>query len=290
MKHLKFNKTICGVDFLLNVIDFQSVMASDLTSEVQSADFFQVFFIKHADGYLNLNDQKIDLESNSLVFISQHQQHSWHVDFSTFEGQVLVFQDAFLNAFFSDQFFTFRLLYFYQTKYPLNLQVESDVLDTHLLKLKEIKKELVTSKSDSVHLIRSVLYYILIALNRMYANHNSMDLAISLDNTAYHFRQLVERHIYTFQRIEDYTQMMKVSRVTLNKAVKAQFNVTATDFIKSRLLFEIKMKLIHTSKTVSEIANLFHFSEPNHLSRFFKQKEGLTPIEFRGNYQNGIPS
>lgn len=290
MKQVKFNKTICGVDFLMNVIDFKTVTGEELTTEIQSADFFQVFFIKKAKGTLLLNGEDIELQSNSILFISQHQLHAWDVDFTSFEGQLLVFQDEFLNAFFSDQFFTFRLLYFYQTKYPLHIEISPEVMDVYLEKLKEIKQELVKPKSDSVHLIRSILYYILIALNREYAKSNQIELAISLDNTAYQFRQLIEQHIKQYQRIEDYTSLMKVSRITLNKVVKAQFNVTATEFIKQRLLFEIKMKLIYTSNTVAEIARAFQFSEPTHMSRFFKQKEGITPLEFRADYQNGSTS
>lgn len=287
MKQMKFNKTICGVDFLLNVIDFQSVHVSNISSETITADFFQVFFIKNAKGYLKLNDEHLELKPNSIVFISQHQNHSWHVDYSTFEGQILIFQDAFLNTFFSDQYFTFRLLYFYQTTYPLQIMVDPTFFNNNMLKLSEIKKELNTPKMDSVHLIRSILYYVLIALNRKYTELNHIELAIGLDNAAYKFRQLVEENIHTHQRVEDYTVLMKMSRITLNKVVKNQFNITATEFIKSRLLFEIKMKLIHTDHTVLEIADEFCFSEPNHLSRFFKSKEGLTPMAYRENYQNG---
>jgi AraC family transcriptional activator of pobA len=110
--------------------------------------------------------------------------------------------------------------------------------------------------------------------------------AISINNSAYKFRKLVEKNIYTKQRVDDYAYMMSMSRVAINKAVKAQFNTTATDFIKDRLLFEIKMKLIHTTKTISEIAIELNFNEINHLSRFFRTKTGQTPNEFRLSYQN----
>lgn len=281
MKYIKFNKTICGVDFLLNVIDLQCDIKVDEPGETQSADFFQVYFIKNADGYLKLNDRTIELKPDSLIFISQNQHHSWHGGYSKMEGQVLVFQDEFLNDFFSDQYFIFRLLYFYQTNYPLVLNVETDFLNDYLLKLKEIKRELVNPRNDSVHIIRSLLYYILITTNRNYSDTNQLGEAIALDNTAYQFRKLVERHIYTNQRVEDYSDMMKISRISLNKAVKSQFNVTATEFIKSRILFEIQMRLIHTAKTVAEIAYELNFSEANHMSRFFKQKTGKSPIEYR---------
>lgn len=290
MEYLEFNKTICGVNLHLNAIDFQSECPFELTNATVSADFFQIFFLKKAEGFLQLNDEKIALKPNSIIFISKHQHHSWHADVATFEGQLLLFQDNFLNDFFSDQYFIFRLLYFYQTEFPLAIEVAPSYMDDNLLKLREIKHELVHPKSDSVHIIRSLLYYILISLNRNYFEINRFNEAISLDNTAYQFRKLVEKHIHTYQRVEDYAGMMKISRISLNKAVKAQFNVTVTDFIKSRLLFEVKMKLIHTSKTISEIADELHFSESNHLSRFFKLKTGQSPKEYRIDYQNGIYS
>ena len=59
------------------------------------------------------------------------------------------------------------------------------------------------------------------------------------------------------------------------------------DFLKQRLLFEIKNYLIHSEKNVSEIANELHFSEPSHLMRFFKTQTGMTTSEFLADYQNG---
>lgn len=287
MKYVKFNKTICGVDFLLNVLDINCQGLAEFPSETQSADFFQIFFIKQATGFLKLNDKIIKVQPNTIIFISKYQRHSWHVDFENLEGKILVFQDEFLNAFFSDQYFIFRLLYFYQTQHPLIISVSETYLDENISKLNEIKKELVAPQNDSVHLIRSLLYYTLIALNRHYSTINQLGNAIALDNTAYQFRKLVEQNLHSKQRIEDYTELMNISRISLNKAVKAQFYMTATDFIKSRLLFEIKMQLIHTAKTVAEISYEFEFAEANHLSRFFKQRTGQSPSEYRLAYQNG---
>lgn len=281
MNHITFNKTLCGVHLHLNVLALQAENKVKLNSEIGTADFFQIFFLKKANGFLKLNGCKIKLRPNTVVFISKNQHHSWEVDFQNFEGQLLLFQDEFLNDFFSDQYFIFRLLYFYQTELPLFLDCSSALMNEYLDKLREIKIELVDAKTDSAHIIRSLLYYILIQLNRKYSNFNAIKSAISSDNQAYQFRKLVEDQIHNLQRVDDYADLMNISRISLNKVVKHQFNVTATEFIKSRLLFEVKMNLIHTDKTVAEIANLFNFSEANHLTRFFKQKTGLSPIKFR---------
>lgn len=287
MKYLKFNKTLCGVDFLLNVIEINEENANVAPQAVRAADFFQIVFVKNGKGTLLLNNQRITCTKGSVLFLSQHQKHQWISNEEHFKTQVLVFQEDFLNEYFSDKYFTFRLLYFYQTQFPLHLQLSQQLFDELLTKLNEIKIELCNTKSDSVHLIRSVLYYVLIVLNREYATNNNIKTAIALNNVAYQFRKLVEEHICAKQRIEDYTELMKISRISLNKAVKEQFNVTASDFIKARLLQEVKALLIFSNLSVAEIANTLHFSEPNHLTRFFKAREGQNPTQFKMDYQNG---
>ncbi|PWJ42945.1 AraC family transcriptional regulator [Sediminitomix flava] len=285
MEHVKFNKTICGVDFLLNILDVNAELK--LPDSVQTADFFQIIIVKKGNGELILNGKKISLEDNLIVFISANQRYQWNVDLSTFEASFIVFQEDFLNDFFSDNYFTYRLLYFYQTELPLVLKVANSSMEEYLMKLDEIKAELPKPKSDSAHLIRSILYYLLIILNRRYAETYTVTTTISNDNAAYQFRKLVEKHIRVSQRVEEYARQMEVSRITLNKLIKEQFNVTPTAFIKSRLLFELKQDLLYSSKTVDELAEDFSFSEANHLSRFFKNMTGQSPTAFRLAYQNG---
>ncbi|HAS45966.1 MAG TPA: AraC family transcriptional regulator [Microscillaceae bacterium] len=287
MKHVKFNKSWCGVDLLLNVLHLKGESSIVFSDNLYTTDFFQIVFIKKGNGVLLLNDQAISLKDNSIVFISENQQYRWKVNQQQLDATLLVFQEDFLNEFFSDKHFTYRLHYFYQIDLPLHLQVSQDITDEYLIKLKEIKTDLEHSRSDSIHLIRSILYYILIQLNRLYSEQFNITSTISNDNLAYEFRKLVEQNIYNKQRINDYTSLLNVSRITLNKAINKHFNMTTTDFLKSRLTYEIKMKLLFTPSTIQELADTFHFSESNHLSRFFKNQTGLTPKEYRLSYQNG---
>jgi len=287
MRHLKFNKSFCGVDLLLNVLDASNKHLFEFSKDLYTTNFFQIIFIKKGSGTLKLNDQTIALKDDSIVFISENQKHQWNIDEAIFDASSLIFQEDFLNDFFSDTYFTYRLHYFYQIDFPLHLNVSKETTNEYLDKLKEIKTDLERPKSDSIHLIRSILYYLLIQLNRLYSNQFKISSTISNDNLAYEFRKLVEEHIYEKQRIEDYSSLLDVSRITLNKEVNKHFNTTTSNFLKTRLSFEIKMKLIFTNLTVQEIADVFHFSEANHLSRFFKNQSNLTPIEYRLSYQNG---
>lgn len=286
MKILKFHKTECGVDFLLNVLSSEEVNGYK-NSEVYSTDFFEIVLFKKGKGNLLLNQQNIEISDNTVIFISPFQKRQWNLENSDLDFTVLVFQEDFLNDFFSDKLFTYRLLYFYQLDCPLYFYLSKEDIAKYCALLTEIKTELVTTKSDSVHIIRSLVYYLLQKLNRQFAEENRLSLHKTEDNYAFLFKQLLEKNIREKQRIKDYTTLLNISRITLNKAVKRQFNLTATHLLKQRLIFEIKNDLIYTDFSVTEIANRLHFSEPNHLMRFFKTQTGFTTGEFLADYQNG---
>ncbi len=192
----------------------------------------------------------------------------------------MIFQEDFLNDFFSDKLFTYKLLYFYQLSYVP--QIIAD--DTHMSKflglLAEIKLELMETQADSVHIIRSLLYYLLQTLNRKYARLNMLPNQKAENNFAYQFKELMEQFIRKKQRVNEYATLMGISRITLNQAVKAQFNTTAAHLLRQRLLFEIQDLLIHSDHSVNQIAFDLNFSEPNHLMRFFKTQTGKTISAF----------
>ncbi|TDE49189.1 helix-turn-helix domain-containing protein [Flavobacterium sp. GT3P67] len=287
MRILKFHKTECGVDFLLNVLPSEEVKDNYSNSEIYNTDYFEIIVFKKGRGTLLLNQQKINISDNTIIFISPFQQRQWFLEGDDLDFTVLVFQEDFLNDFFADKLFTYSLLYFYQLEYPLYLPVDRSEILKYCELLTEIKTELVTTKPDSVHIIRSLLYYLLQKINRQYAQQNELSIDKNGSNYAFQFKQLLEKHIKEKQRIEDYTALLNISRISLNKAVKTHFNVTATYLLKQRLLFEIKNYLIYSGLTVAEIAHELHFSEPNHLMRFFKTQTGMTTSLFISDYQNG---
>lgn len=287
METIHFDKSLCGVDFLVNVGSYQDLLRGSYPQGVHNTDFFEVLLVHQAEGFLDLNQSRIPLRPGQVIFITQFQQRRWNVDINHLDATFLVFQEDFLNEFFADYLFSFRLLYFYQSVFPLHLDLAPGEFDRMLEILAEIRTELKQPKVDSAHIIRSLLYYLLMRLNRLYTEFYEVEVGVSQNNHAFRFRRLLERHIRSKQRLDDYTELLGVSRVTLNKATKAQFNTTASELIKQRLLFEIKNQLIYSSRTINEIADDLGFSEPNHLTRFFRNREGMPPSEYQVGFQNG---
>lgn len=257
-----------------------------IETDFYDTDYFEIIFFKKANGALILNQNQIEVFDNSIVFISAFQKRLWKLDKDHLEFTALFFQEDFLNQFFADKVFTYRLLYFYQFECPLLMPASVSELEKYCGMLTEIKKELVDTKPDSVHIIRSLLYYLLQTLNRGFAEIHNVSLDKPDNNYAYQFKMMMERHIREKQRVNDYAEMLGISRISLNKAVKKQFSLNASDLIKQRLLVEVQNLLVHSNKTVSEIAFELGFSEPNHLMRFFKKMTNQTSSEFLGSLKS----
>ncbi|MEM9258869.1 MAG: AraC family transcriptional regulator, partial [Bacteroidota bacterium] len=188
--------------------------------------------------------------------------------------------------FFSDKLFPYRLQYFYNRSVPPIFNPQERLFSFKHDIMEEIAQELENVQTDSIHLLRSILYYMLIKLNRAYCTFHGLEPDTELNNYAFQFKRLLEEKVREEQRVDFYTEELGLSRVSLNKAVKEQFGITLTKMIKDRLVYEIKSELLYSTQSVAEIAFDLHFSEANNLTRFFKRCTGKTPRDFRAAYQN----
>ena len=191
-----------------------------------------------------------------------------------------------MRTFLADKFFVYRLLYYYQTDTPPYLFAAPEELADYMHLLGKIKQELLHPVADTYNLIVSVLYYLLLVINRAKAYH--LPVEAPKNHYAYQYKDLLEKHIRDVQRVQQYADMLHISRITLNNSVIAQFGVSASHLLKQRLLEELKNELLFSNRSVSQLADDFHFSDPSHLMRFFKQQTGKTCSQYLSDYQNGI--
>ena len=283
-----FSKTECGVDFFINTA--HSIERPGVLTEYEAfkTDFFEIFFIRKANGYVLIDYRKINLKDGMVLFVKPHQQQEWHIDEAALDYDFLIFREDFMRTFIADKFFVYRLQYCQQTETPPYLMCSESEGEEYLRLLRKIRSELRQPEADSYHIIVGVLCYLLAIMNRHYAREYQLPLAAPKNYYAFQFVELMETHIRKLQRVQDYASLLKISRITLNHSVMAQYGVSATYLLKQRLLAEIKNELLFTSKSISEIAYAFSFSEPPHLMRFFKQQTGKTCRKFQEDYRNGV--
>ena len=285
---VNFNKTECGTDFYINTgthIDLSQIIS--INNSYQT-DCFEIFYFRKISGYMLLERKKIELKDGMLLVISPYQRQKWHIEEEESDFHFLFFREDFVHNFFVDKSFTYRLLYCYQTDFPPYLYLEEEKVKDITNQLNKIKDELRAPVADSYHMMLSILFHLLLTINREYAIYYHLPFHAPKNNYAYRFKELLEKHIYEKQQVNEYAEMLQISRVSLNNAVTAQFGVSAIHLLKQRLLAAIKNELLFTNCTVTQLADMFNYSNVSHLMRFFKQQTGKTITQYRQDYQNGI--
>ncbi|MBE6738996.1 MAG: helix-turn-helix domain-containing protein [Ruminococcaceae bacterium] len=84
--------------------------------------------------------------------------------------------------------------------------------------------------------------------------------------------------------MRDLADMDNVSLRYFEKLFKEYSGVSPKEYMDSRRISYIKILLCENNMTLDEIAQRLSFYDSGHLCRFFKQKTGLTPTEYKKLY------
>lgn len=95
------------------------------------------------------------------------------------------------------------------------------------------------------------------------------------------FKTLVDDKFMRWHKVREYAHHLNVTPKHLSQTIKEVNGRTAKEYIQERLALEARRLLIHTGKSVKEIAFQLGFNEAVHFSAFFKNLTGISPTEFR---------
>ncbi len=85
-------------------------------------------------------------------------------------------------------------------------------------------------------------------------------------------------------QVVDVVEQTGLSQTMLQKKFKKAVGCTISHEIKRVCANKIADMLLNSNMTISEIALLIGFSDPDHISRYFRQVKGITPSAYRKKY------
>jgi AraC-like DNA-binding protein len=103
-----------------------------------------------------------------------------------------------------------------------------------------------------------------------------------------HFESLLEDYFATSKSqhlglpsVQYFADQLHLSPNYFGDLIKKETNKSAQEHIQTKLIDIAKNKVLDTSRTLNEIADELGFKYPQHFSRFFKEKVGCSPTEYR---------
>lgn len=250
-----------------------------LDNTLHQLSFYEIIFIEEGSGTLSIGDKRIPLSGESIVFTSPGQTRRWAIE-KNLTGYVLFFEKDFLDLFFFDNLFLYRFHFFHQYVQPPTIKLDEYFFNQCVNLVQAIIQEFSYLQHDSDHLIRALLYQLLITINRLYSKTYNLQNNEVIHSDFQRFKVLLEKEYAVNHNISKYAKMLNISPKILNKLCNQYSGLSAQQMIHQKLISEIKKELI-LKKSAKEITYAFGFSDPSNFNRFFKRNTGITPQQFQ---------
>ncbi|NER83703.1 MAG: helix-turn-helix transcriptional regulator [Leptolyngbya sp. SIO1D8] len=127
-----------------------------------------------------------------------------------------------------------------------------------------------------------LLFSLLELINNIYPA--SIDKNISLSR-AYQiirdFDRALNEHYQERKEVNFYADSLNITPKHLSDVLKKETGMTAKQSIEAFIFFEAKSLLKQTDMTIKEIAYWLGYDDPSYFNKLFKNKAGMTPLNYR---------
>jgi AraC-like DNA-binding protein len=130
-------------------------------------------------------------------------------------------------------------------------------------------------------LLRQLLSALLLRLSIFEGRGGKSDVTSKSAQRHGVFQQLVEGNFAKWHQVAHYANRMGCSEKSLTRAAMQSAGVTAKAVIASRINLEAKRMLVHSTMSVTLIAEQLGFDDPTNFVKFFRREAHCTPREFR---------
>ena len=282
-----FYKHKYGSELLVDVVELKYVKKFLAKSAVHTLNYYDITFITEGKGAFSVDNQTYEAIPRDVLFSKPGEIRNWDTH-HIINGYALIFEEEFLSSLFKDSLFVRHLSFFQIGSFSSRLHL-SDELYTRILEtLHDIKMEIDSYQQGDVHVLRALLYEVLMLLDREYKKVNMEEETTSKEVGNIHinkFMKLVESHLKEQHSVQYYADKLCITPNYLNEIVTSTKGISAKQYIRNKVMDEAKRLLTYTDFPISDIAFELHFSTVSYFIRSFRQHTGETPLLYRKTHK-----
>ncbi len=236
---------------------------------------------------VQLNLTEYHIPANSLVtFMPDHILHGYSSS-PDFKGIFVAIRKQFAEEMLPDLHSMLPLIMSFKAMPVIKLSEEETASLQEFLAFlwRRIKQVRGTYRRKVIQgLLQSELYEILSIYKDRYkfvASRRSHN-----EDIFYNFVTLVESDFRQNRTVKYYADRMYITPKHLTTVVKQVSGRTASDWIDNFVILAAKVMLRSSSNTIQEISTMLNFANQSFFGKYFKQRVGLSPSEFRNSISN----
>lgn len=273
----KFYKTKYGEELLIDVVTLDGIKQYIDKAPIHTLSYFDITFITKGSGLFSIDNKQYSLNQGDVIFSKPGEVREWTL---MPQGYALIFEEEFLLSFFNDLSFIRNLSYFSVNRVSSKINITS--IYTRIVNLiQNIVEEINYGQSKDNHVLRALLYEMLMLLNREYSKAHVIVQKKPLNRHIDNFVKLVDKDFKTHHDTKHYADELCLTPNYLNEIVQKSIGISTKCYIQNKIIQEAKTLLSYTDLSVSEIADTLHFDTPSYFIRLFRRQVNLTPLQYR---------
>lgn len=277
-----FYKNKYGSELLVDVVELKYVKKFLAQSSVHTLTYYDITFITEGEGVFTIGSRAYKAIPGDVFFSKPGEVRNWDTNHIV-DGYALIFEDEFLSALFRDAMFVQHLAYFKPERTSCRLRLSDGLYARIIQVLQHIKMEIDSYEQNGVHVLRALLYEVLMLLERDFQKFTDEEVGDKESNHRYidKFIHLVAQHVKEQHSVQFYADQLCITSNYLNELITSSLGLSAKRYIQHKVMDEAKRLLAYTELSVSDIAFELHFSTVSYFIRSFRRHTGETPLLYR---------
>jgi AraC-like DNA-binding protein len=237
-----------------------------------------IFWNLEDDTCLAIDGMEYLLKQNQIIFLTEFHKVSIQ---RIKESKVLRFNRPFYCINHNSDDECNGILFFGAAQVPVIQLPEHEVANFEAL-WKMLHKEMQLKDDLQIDMLRTMLKQLVIHCTRLHKEQNHITgLQKGKMDIVRRFNALVEMHYKSKHSVAGYAELLYKSPKTLCNLFLQFRQTSPLQIIQDRILLEARRLLHYTERTIKDISYELGFEDIQTFSRFFKNKEGISPKEFR---------
>ena len=138
--------------------------------------------------------------------------------------------------------------------------------------------------SNIVRSLVSTMMLEILSMMRRQEPENTVTTGVHRQRLANEFMRLVEQSDGRIRKVDDFANQLNITPKYLSTLLKETMNRRPSEMIHFYTLKAIEHRLRFTDMTMQEIANDLNFANASFFGKYFKERAGMTPLDFRKKY------
>ncbi len=251
------------------------------------SDTYSIILLNKGEAAYKIGLSDYHITDGSIYF--QAPQHLRYFNrLSQWQGYVIVFMDSFfedhpsLKKLVTD-FDGFKITSRVVVKLDQEILCETEQMFRHLYNISYSSSPHRFEKAKSLlELImhQSIEHYDLLYQGQKQTKQNRI---------VKHFEEIVEQHLYEITQdkverlisVSEIAEKININSTYLGEVLKKATGRTPKEILSDRIALEARSLLNNTDMAINEIAFFLKFQDASNFTKFFKQKTGFSPSDYR---------